>query len=166
MRKQVSALESWSPHTKEELSKEMQREKELEQKEREAVEELHQTHSQILSGEFKKKKKPSKVSVDEFSNDTENRETSIRDKRRETSSGEGSRKGQEVTLANREGEKNVAKKASNKVSILREEMQVGPQSGTQNVANNVDGSQETMPRSKQHRTLWRFLCCSVVEESV
>lgn len=46
--------ENWVPHTKEELDKEMNRQKQLAEREKEAVEELKRIHSGVTSGGLRK----------------------------------------------------------------------------------------------------------------
>ncbi|GJQ13637.1 hypothetical protein GpartN1_g5428.t1 [Galdieria partita] len=168
---------NWVPHTKEELDKEMKRQKQLAEQEQAAVEELKKIHSNVISGSLKKQ-----VSVDEDSSRTrdsvpnssvvvEVAEAGLND---EDPTVTAERKLAQHASVVKSGlfkeERKKKKSTSSNTSTSYADASTGEPQGiekslTENLAQDRTTPVQEAERNSSRKTLWRFLCCAVVEES-
>jgi hypothetical protein len=162
--------ESWVPHTKDELDKEMNRQKQLAQQEQQAVEELKKIHSNVTSGALRKKQ----VSVDEQSSSargvTGNMVGNVEEEKSRSDGSNPERKVAEHPSGGFQQVREKQESTGDNTSTLRAEISTGEPPGTnKESAGNL--AQDRVPpvgeteRAPSRRTLWKFLCCAVVEES-
>ncbi|EME29328.1 hypothetical protein Gasu2_03030 [Galdieria sulphuraria] len=175
--KNQTADGNWTPHTKEELDKEMNRQKQLAEREKEAVEELKKIHSNVTSGGLRKQ-----VSADEDSSKTKDfvSKPSLPPHVEKNRSGDedpnitAERNLAEHASVVKSGlfkeERKKQKSTSSNTSTTYADASTGETQGleknlSENLAQDRAATSREAGKYSSRKTLWRFLCCAVVEES-